>query len=284
MAISISTNVQSLVAQNSFLNTSNNISKSLERLSSGKRINSAVDDPAGLAISTKIEVNLKSLERARKNAMDGISALQVAEGSMSAITDTLIRMRELTVQASNGTLSNQDRMFLNNETQQLIMEINRIAESTKFNGVSLVSGAFSVNGLVLQIGVEGNSTGTITVTLPNIGTDSLGSISEKVVSQISLSSSAGQARAMLKYIDAAIEDIAKARSELGSQVSRLNVVINQVTVNFNNLSAAKSRILDTDIAEETAKLTSNQILSQAGISVIMQANQVPQMALALIQG
>ena len=284
MAISISTNVQSLIAQNNFSNTSNNISKSLERLSSGKRINSAVDDPAGLAISTKIEVNLKSLARAKRNAMDGISALQVAEGSMSAITDTLIRMRELTIQASNGTLSSQDRVFLNDETQQLILEINRITESTKFNGVSLVSGAYSVSGLVLQIGIEGNSTGTITVTLPNIGTDSLGSISEKVVSQISLSSSAGQARSMLKYIDAAIDDIAVARSSLGSQVSRLNVAIDQLTVNFNNLSAAKSRMLDTDIAEETAKLTSNQILSQAGISVIMQANQVPQMALALIQG
>ncbi len=280
MSFVINTNIPSISAQMNLEKTNTSLNNSIMKLSSGRRINIASDDPAGLGISNKLRSQITGLKQSRRNAEDGISAIQVAEGALSEIGEILIRMRELSVQASNGTLTSTDRSYLNTEVTQLVSEINRISQSTNFNGINLLSGAFSTSGIVLQIGLDKASKDMMTITISNMGSSGLGST--VMMSQVTISQSAGRARDMLKYIDAAINDVNTQRAQLGANLSRLQKSINNLGTNVQNLSSANSRILDVDVANETAELTKYQILMQAGVSVLSQANASPQSALALI--
>ena len=282
MALTISTNISSMMAQSNLENTNKSLNKSIQRLSSGSIINSAEDNPAGLAISEKLRAHIAGLSTAKRNAGDGIAALQVAEGGMAEISNILVRLRELSIQAANGTLSNSDRTYLNTEFRQLVSEVDRIAKNTNFNGLTLLSGAFSSSGLILQIGLNNTSNDLMTININNIGADALGSVGEKVLSSITISESAGTARNMLKYLDKAINDINEARATIGAQLSRLNAVVRNISTYHQNLSDANSRIRDVDVASETANLTKYQILIQAGVSVLSTANNNPQVALGLI--
>ncbi len=285
MAMVISSNVTSLMAQTNLANTQTSLNKSIGRLSSGSRIISAQDDPAGLAISEKLKSQIRGVDMARRNAEDGISALQVAEGGMTEIGGILIRMKELALQASNETLSGNDRDFLNTEFQQLKSEITRISKSTKFNGNTLLSGAYSSggteNGLLLQVGIDNVDADHMTVFIANVSLGALGSTAQ-TLTNMTISESAGQARNMLQYLDAAITDLSTARSQAGGQLARLSSIIRNLSVTSQNLTAANSRIRDVDVANETANLTRDQILTQAGVSVLSQANQAPQVALSLL--
>ncbi len=286
MGMSIITNIPSLMAQYNLNNTNIALNKSISRLSSGSKINTAQDDPAGLAISEKLKAQVTGLNASNRNASDGVSALQVAEGGMTEIGNILIRMKELALQASNETLSTNDRNFLNTEFQQLKSEIARISISTKFNGNALLSGAYSAggtqNGLLLQVGLDNVDADHMTVFISNLGLTALGSVGDQVLTNMTIALSAGRARSMLQYIDEAINDVSRARSEVGSQLARLSSTIRNLSINTQNLTAANSRIRDVDVAQETADLTKNQILLQAGVSVLAQANQGPQVALSLI--
>ena len=280
MTISLKTNVPSLRAQANLNQTSEILNKSIERLSSGNKIINAQDDPAGLAISERLRSQIKGNVVNQKNVNDGVSALQVAEGGMSEIGEILIRMRELTLQASNGTLTGSDRNFLNTELTELKTEINRIAQSTKFNGITLLSGSLSVNGMILQVGLDDNSSDRMTITISNLTASGLGTTA--TISSVTISQSAGQARDMLAIIDAAISDVSEARSLIGAQLSRISSSFRSLQVAHYNLSSAQSRIRDVDVALETAEMTRNQILMQAGVSVLSQANNAPQIALSLL--
>ena len=282
MVISITTNVSSLLAQHNLDQTNMSLNRSIAKLSSGSKIVSAQDDPAGLAISEKLESQIRGVKQTRRNAEDGISLLQVAEGGMTEIGSILIRMKELSLQASNETLSNSDRGFLNTEFSELKKEILRISNATKFNNAVLLSGAFSTTngGLILQVGLDDVSSDRMTLSIASVRTDALGS--GTFINSITISQSAGQARNMLKFIEAAINDISEARSQIGSQLSRLNSTVNNLAITGMNLTQAKSRIKDVDVANETSELTKKQILLQAGISVLSQANSAPQVALSLI--
>lgn len=281
MAITITSNIASLLAQNNLTQTSANLNKAISRLSSGSRIVSAQDDPARLAISEKLKSQIRGLDQSKRNAEDGISLLQVAEGGMMEVGNILIRMKELALQAANDTLSGDDRSFLETEFTQLKREIDRISKATKFNGNTLLSGAYSTNGLTLQVGITENSADLMTVNITSISTSALGSTTQRI-DTVTISQSAGRARSMLKYIEKAISDLSEARSQVGSQLSRLNSTIRNLGVTSMNLTAANSRVRDTDVAEETAELTKNQILMQAGVNVLAQANSAPQAVLSLL--
>ncbi len=281
MSISLKTNVPSLRAQANLNSTSERLNRSIERLSSGNRILNAQDDPAGLAIGERLITQIRGNVQNQKNVNDGISALQIAEGGMNEISEILLRMRELTLQASNGTLTSTDRLFLNTEFSQLKVEIDRIAESTRYNNIALLSGGLSVSGLILQVGLNNVSSDRMTINIKGISSSNIGT-TVNTINDITISQSAGQARSVLNIIDAAINDVSEARSVIGAQLSRLNSTIRSLAVAHYNLSSAKSRIQDVDVAEETAEMTRNQILMQAGVSVLSQANSAPQLALNLI--
>ncbi len=279
MGLRINTNVPSLVAQRNLRSTRGLLDRTLERLSSGSRINHAGDDAAGLAISETLRANIRGLGQAERNAHDGISLVQVAEGGLVEISNILIRMRELGVQASSDTVGTRERKFLDNEFQQLSAEIERIANSIEFNGNPLLNG--SGNAFEVQIGVKNNPlVDRITLFDPyksNVNLVSLG---------INLSNLADKASAQssLASLDSALNSVTSTRAEFGSMQNRLQSVTNNLSVNKENMMTANSRIRDADLAEETSELTKAQVLQQAGISVLAQANQSMKAALGLIGG
>ncbi len=279
MGLRIATNVSSLTAQRHLINTRRLLDRSLERLSSGYRINKAGDDAAGLAISEKLRAKTRGLVQAQRNASDGISLVQVAEGGLEEIQNILIRLRELGVQAASDTIGQQERRYLNEEYQALKEEIDRVANVTEFNGTVLLDGTggsldFQVNtGGQNLLGVDRISFDAFKsdVNVDKLGLEEL-SIDSKVNAQRSLS-----------LIDSAIEEVSSIRGELGAIDNRLTSTIRNLSVSIENLSAAGSRIKDVDIAVETSELTRNNILMQAGTSVLQQANSIPKMALTLLQ-
>ncbi len=281
MSISLKTNVPSLRAQTNLNETFIQLNKSIERLSSGSKILTAQDDPAGLAISERLKNQIRGNLVNQRNVNDGISALQVAEGGMSEISQILLRMRELTLQAANGTLSGNDRVFLNTELTELKNEIDRITESTNYNGLTLLSGGLSVNGLIIQVGLNNLDSDRMTIVIGNLTTNGIGTTTG-MLTTVTISQSAGRARAMLAIIDASISDISDARSKVGAQLSRLSSTSRSIAVSHYNLESAHSLIKDVDVAEETAALTRKQILMQAGVNVLSMANNSPQVALSLL--
>ncbi len=280
MAISILTNVASLNAQRNLNTTQTALSASIGRLSSGLRINNAADDAAGLGISENLKADLRSLSQASRNANDGVSMSQVAEGSMNEMQGIVTRMRELSVQSANQTLGTTERGYIQTEFGQLRNEINRISAVTEFNGQKLVDGSASA-GLAFQVGMHNSANDRIAMSITKLTTSTLGSTSLHVASA-SLSTVTG-ARNALGAFDAAITQLSTARAKVGAVQNRMQVTISTLAVAHENLSAANSRIRDVDVASETSSLTKSQILSQAGLAVLSQANQLPNSALSLLR-
>lgn len=276
MALYINTNIASLSAQKNLAANQSQLMQSFNRLSSGLRINSAKDDAAGLAISESLQSQIRSFTVADRNASDGISLAQTAEGALGEVHGILGRMRELATQASNGTLTSTDRGFLETEFDLLQSEIGRIQGSAKFNGVAVVGSTGT--SITLQVGL--NNVGSDQITI-NVGSVSLGSISG---SATSLSGSTGSnALSALATIDAAINSVSTSRSRFGAAMNRLEVAQSTIQTMRLNLSAANSRIRDVDVAAETATLSRNQVLTQAGVSILAQASQLPQLAFGLLR-
>jgi flagellin len=254
---------------------SERLNGNFQRLASGLRISVASDDPAGLGISERMRSQIRSLGQASRNGQDGVSLVQTAEGALSEVNTSLIRMRELAVQAANGTYSTADRATLDAEFQLLLLEIDRVATTTEFNGVQVLSSAAST--VTIQIGTENGD--TINVALVDSSTTALGLNGANF--DISTSSNA---TALLDTIDSAIDSLVTTRGDLGATQNRLQSAIRSIQNAQEKLSAAESRIRDVDIAAETADLTRNTIVQQAAVSVLAQANLQPQIALSLLQG
>jgi flagellin len=275
MALYINTNVASESAQKNLGANQAKLQSSFARLSSGLRINSAKDDAAGLAISESLKSQIRSFNVAERNAGDGISMAQTAEGSLGEVHGNLGRMRELAVQASNGPLTAEDRGFLQTEFSSLQAEITRIQGSAKFNGKQLLGA--TADTITLQVGMNDTSSDQIQVQLGGV------SLADITGSAALLSGSTeDNALAALSTIDTAIGNVSTARSTFGAAMNRLEVAQSSIQTMRLNLSAANSRIADVDVASETAQLSRNQVLTQAGISVLAQANQLPQLAFGLL--
>ena len=280
MGLRIATNVSSLTAQRHLRNTRRLLDKSLERLSSGYRVNRAGDDAAGLAISERLRAKTRGLIQAQRNSSDGVSLVQVAEGGLQEVHNILTRLRELGVQAASDTIGPRERRFLDEEYQSLKEEIDRIANSTEFNGTFLLDG--TGGSLDVQVNTGGdNLLGVDRITFnafkSDVNVDKLGLEDAGVKDKVS-------AQGSLSTIDEAIDNISSIRADLGAIENRLMSTIRNLSISIENLSAANSRIKDVDIAAETATMTQKGILMQAGISVLSQANSVPKMALSLLQG
>ena len=280
MTISVLTNVTSLNAQRNLNSTQNALAASIGRLSSGMRINSASDDAAGLGISENLSANIRSMAQAQRNANDGISMSQVAEGSMNDMQGIVSRMRELSVQSSNSTLGNTERGYIQTEFTQLSSEINRISAVTNFNGQKLLDGSAST-GLTFQIGIQNTTNDRLSMSITKLTTSTLGSTSLHIASA-SLST-ATNAQLAIGAFDKAIQQLSQARAKVGATQNRMTVTVSNLSVTQENLSAANSRIRDVDVAAESSSLTKSQILSQAGLAVLAQANSLPQSALKLLQ-
>ena len=267
MASVINTNIASLNAQRNLNASQGSMNQSIQRLSSGLRINSSKDDAAGLAIATRMDAQIRGMDVAVRNSNDAISFLQTAEGGLSKGTDALQRMRELAVQAANGSYGSGDLTNLNSEFDQLSQELTRLSTATKFNGT----------------GVFGSSTTTF-----QIGADAADTLDVSAVSAASLGSAdistASGATAALSAIDAALDEVNTNRATLGAYQNRFESVISNLQVASENMSAAKSRIMDADFAAETAKMTRAQILQQAGTAMLAQANQLPNQVMTLLRG
>ena len=307
MGLRIQTNVQSLNSQRNLVASTEANNSSMEKLASGYRINKAADDAAGLAISEKLKADIRGLNMAKRNANDGVSLVQTAEGGLSEVGNILARLRELAVQSSSDTIGNVERGFLNKEYSSLKDEIDRITNATEYNGTRLLVGnqesldpalvnRSNAYPLEIQVGKDymgsvdekgqSNPVNVIRIDLQNLNTNTdsnglnLGKSTEDGGTRVDSKESAQQS---LGTLDAAIQKVAEYRSYLGAIQSRLGSTINNLTVQSENFAAANSRIRDTDFADETAKLTQSNILKQAGIAVLSQANQSPQAALRLLQ-
>lgn len=278
MGLRINTNVQSISAQRNLGKTKRNLDNNLRKLSSGERITKAADDAAGLAISENLKAEIRSIRQAKRNADDGISLVQTAEGGLQEISNIIIRLRELSVQAATDTLGDTERGFSDIEFQQLKNEIQRISLSAEFNGRKLLDGT---SGLVeIQVGTANDPFND------RITYDSSGIISTLEALGLGAESVASKegAQLALEKLDNALVQVNGSRANLGALQNRLQSVVQNLGVTEENFSEANSRIRDVDVAAETADLTKNQILNQAGISVLSQANQAPNFALQLLNG
>ncbi|MCP9451927.1 MAG: flagellin [Nitrospira sp.] len=274
MALIVNNNPASIAAQRNLTVSTNALQRSVERLSSGLRITRAADDAAGLGLSETLRAQIRSINQATRNASDGISLTQIADGAAEVIGSLLARMRELASQSSSGTVGATERSYIDQEFVALRSEIDRIAQTTEFNGQALISG--SSISFSIAIGFRSGTGNTLSLDLNSITTTSLG------IASVNVSTSAN-AMSALANIDSAISAVATARAEYGSLQNRLEATIANLQVTSENLTAAESRIRDADIAYETSLFVKNQILVQAGISVLAQANTLPQNALALLQ-
>lgn len=277
--ISVLTNPTSLNAQQNLSRSSGNLSNNLSRLSSGLRVRSAADDAAGLAISESFKAKIRSLDQARRNANDGISLAQTADGALQEMGSMLSRMRELATQSATETLSEDQRGYLHQEFDSLRQEIDRIAKTTEFNGVKLLDGSKPA-GIKFQVGAGNTTDDTLALT---IKTATIGASGLNLTAANVALSTASKARAVLTTLDKAINGISSRRAGLGAMQNRLQITISNLQSYSTNLSASNSRIVDVDVAAETAQMTKNNILVQAGASMLAQANQAPQVALSLLR-
>ena len=277
MGLRVNTNVAAINAQRNLMGTKLHLDKSLEKLSSGYRINRAGDDAAGLAISENLKAQIRGLKQANRNAQDGISLIQVAEGGLNETSSILIRLRELGVQAASDTIGPVERQFLNVEYDQLVSEVDRIADGTEFNGTSLLNGTGAI--LDFQVGTRNDPA------IDRISFDASKANANSASLGINLTSVADKASAQnsLGAIDQAIINVSAMRADFGALQNRLQSTVNNQNISVENLSAANSRIRDVDVAEESSELVRNNILMQAGTSVLSQANQSSQSALSLLK-
>lgn len=277
MPLVIQTNVASLETQKNLNKTQAMLSNSFNKLSSGLRVNSAADDAAGLAISESMKTQIRSYTVAERNANDAISMTQTAESALGEMSSILGRMRELAMQGSNGSMTATDRGYLNVEFSALQSEMSRIQISAKFNGKELLNATAS--SITFQIGLDNTASDQLTLTFGGLGLTGLLATATNVSG-----ASASASLTALGTIDAALTTISTSRAKYGAAMNRLEVTTSSIQTMRLNMSAANSRIVDVDVAEETANLSKNQILSQAGSAVLSQANQLPQLALKLLQG
>jgi flagellin len=274
MGLRINTNVSSLVAQRNLSKTTDALVGNFSRLSTGRRIARASDDAAGLAISTRLVAQIRSLNQAARNASDGIGLVQTAEGQLDEVAQILTRARELAVQSANGTLQPIDRDSLQNEFGNILVQVDQIANSANFNGLALLNASTTIT---LQIGTGTTAgTDTLNISFVSILAAGLG------IDTLNIGST-GNANAAISALDAAINVVSSQRARIGAAQNTLNSAISSIQNRAENLSAANSRILDVDLAQETAELTKNNILQQAGVAVLSQANQQPASALALLR-
>lgn len=283
----INHNLSALNAQRQLKINAGDQQRSLEKLSSGYRINRAGDDAAGLAISEKMRSQIRGLNQASRNAQDGISLIQTAEGALNETHDILQRMRELTVQAANGTNQSADRSKISEEMQQLTSEIDRIADTTQFNGKNLLNGKLSgTSAAVFQIGANSMQVMSMgigkmnAVSLANAGDKTLASVSKLVGSTTTTAASISK---FTTIIDNAISKVSSQRSKLGAVQNRLEHTIKNLDVASENLQASESRIRDVDMASEMSNFTKSNILNQAATAMLAQANQTPQSVLSLLK-
>lgn len=276
MGLRVNTNVASINAQRSLFNTTNMLSKSLEKLSSGLRINRAGDDAAGLAISEGLKSDIRALQQASRNAADGISMIQTAEGGLEETSGILIRLRELAEQAATETLGSSERGYLDQEFQALTAEITRIAQSTEFNGAALLDGSNLT--LDIQVGIGTGASSAVTISLGS------GMTATNLGLNTASITTADNALLAIDALETATASVSAQRASFGAAQNRLESTIRNIGMTVENLSAANSRIRDVDIAAETSAMTAMQILQQAGVSVLAQANATPQLALMLLQG
>jgi flagellin len=275
MALVINTNVASLQAQKNLNKANASLATSFNRLSSGFRINSAKDDAAGLAVSDSMKMQMRSYSVAERNANDAISMAQVAEGALGSVTDILGRMRELATLGANGSLQSSDRQYLQTEFSSLQAEVKRILTSTKFNGSQLINQASAQ--VSFQVGIKNVSTDRITVTFGGVNLNAL------LTSTTNVAGAATNSQSSLDQIDTALSTVSTARARFGASMNRLEVTTSNLQTEKLNISAAYSRIRDVDVADETAQLSRTQVLTQAGNSILAQANQTPQAALSLLR-
>ncbi len=279
MGLRISTNLASISANRTLSNSSEKQNKIYQRLSSGNRIISAGDDSAGLSISENLRAQVQSMAQAERNANDGISFTQVAEGGVTEIGNVLIRMRELAIQAASDTIGDREREFINNEVQSMIGEVDRMANVTTYNGIALLNGESEKSELSFQVGIrkEANDADRIIFNTKefNVKSDELG------INGLSFAS-IDEARDAIETVDTAISKVFETRARLGASQNKLHATVNNLGLTRENLIAARSRIADADIAQETSELVRGSILQQAGISVLSQANSSPSAALKLI--
>jgi flagellin len=271
MSLRIQNNIEAFNAHRQLVGTSDKLSKSMERLSSGYRINRAADDAAGLAISEKLRAQIGGLQQAQRNSQDAVSLVQTAEGAMSEVHSMLQRVRDLAVQFQNGTLSTSDKAAITAEVTQLCNEIARIGSQTRFNGNDLLQGGATIT---FQIGVDDGQ--TLTVQARNLFGGSTADVDSSIFSFTGTT--------ILASIDAAIQNVASARGTYGSVQNRLEHTLNNLSSYEENLSASESRIRDVDMASEMVNFTKLQILQQAGTSMLAQANSAPQSVLSLLRG
>ena len=285
--ISVQTNVGSINAQRHLSITSRNLNRSISRLSSGIRVQSAADDPAGIAISDGLNKTIRGFKQAQRNANDGIAMLQTAEGSYQTISDLLTRMRELAVQAANDSLKDSDRVFVDAEYKALAAEIDRVASVTEYNGINLLNGdgAGSSLDLTFQIGAR---TDVAVGFGPNVLNVSLNPLGQTEIFAASANQNSGDllllnsAQTAISDIDAAFEVLSLERSNLGANINRLTAAVDNLGITIENLSAAMSQIKDADVTQESAGFTKNQVLMQAGVAMLAQANATPNFALQLL--
>lgn len=273
MAINIQTNYAALSAQKNLGQNQKLLAGSFQRLSSGYRVNSAADDAAGLAISESMKSQIRSYTVAQRNASDAQSMAQTAEGALGDVHDIMGRMRELAMQSSNGDLGSTDRGYINTEFKSLQNEVTRIQGSAKFNGKQLINATAATT--TFQVGLNNVSSDQIAVTFGGVKLTSI------TANTTDLSTATGALNA-LATIDTAIQNVSTARSNFGTAMNRMDFATSNIQTMQLNITAANSRIRDVDVASETANLSRNQVLTQAGTAVLAQANQIPQLALSLI--
>ena len=276
MALYINTNVASLEAQSNLSKTQKDQATNFQRLSSGMRINSAADDAAGLAIKENLNAQVKSFSVAERNSNNAISMAQTAESALGQVGTILTRMRELSVQGAYGDLGATDRGFLDTEFQSLRSEITRISDSTIFNSKQLLSGAATT--ITFQVGINNTTSDRIDVSFGGVDLAALGLAATNVSG-----ATAANSQAAITSIDTAISTVSSRRASFGASMNRLSTTVSNLQSMRTNMSAAHSRIADVDVAEETASMARNQVLSQAAVSVLSQANQSPQLALSLLR-
>lgn len=277
MAININTNIPALNAQGALDKSNSLLANNFAKLSSGRRIVTAKDGAAELAISEKLMAQLRGLNQAQRNTMDGVSMIQTAEGATGEMNDSISRMRELALQAANGTLSDGDRSMIMSEFEALRSEVDRTAATTEFNGQKLLDGTADVT---LQVGARSGDDQTTSFKIGSLSSENLGDGTTSVA-DLSVGTAQGAMNA-LSVLDGAMGQISSIRGELGAKQNTLSSTMTNLAVERENIAAANSRIVDVDVAAEAADLAKSQILNQAGTSVLAQANQLPAMAVALI--
>jgi flagellin len=276
MGLSVYNNVEAQNAHRLLSNTGTQLNKSMERLSSGLRINRAADDAAGLAVSEGMRSQIRGMNVASRNAQDGVSMVQVADGALGNVGDMLQRVRDLAVQASNGTLTDAQRKNLDTEVQQVLTEIGKTGTATEFNGLKILAGSVATAASAVTLQVGANASQNIAFTIGTVSTSDLG------ISGIAVSTAAS-ATAAIASLDAAISTVTTSRANLGAIQNRLEHTINRLGMTSENLQAAESRIRDADMAAEMITFTKNQILQQSGMAMLAQANQSPQSVLSLLR-